>query len=145
MGRPILKIDPMLEFQTTTLNAGTLLFHGTSAEDFDEETDVLDGPAWVSTSESVAKYFARRNKSGFARVVTYRLGVDVSLPEIQSSREMQHFSQEYDLSLDSVEDMRDSILSAGLPGWVIPNNYPDGDDIVLTDTSPLLFVNSTPV
>lgn len=26
-------------------------------------------------------------------------------------------------------------MRAGLPGWIIPDNYPEGDDILLVDVS----------
>jgi hypothetical protein len=35
--------------------------------------------------------------------------------------------------------MADGVRRAGLAGWLIPDNYPDGDDILLVDLSTLTF------
>ncbi len=59
---------------------GTLLYHGTSAEDVfedPEEGEGLQGLAWVSTSEKVARYFVFWNTSGDTtdrpRILVYRV------------------------------------------------------------------------
>lgn len=116
------------------LPKGSVLFHGTDAE-FDEAEEGLDGPAWFSTSHSVAGYFARRSgRGGIKRVIAFSLEEDLALHEIYSAREMQAFADEHNLCLLGVEDMRESIEASGIPGWRIPSNYPDGDDIVIAST-----------
>lgn len=125
------------------LEKGTVLFHGTSVLDYEEAYEALNGPAWVSSSLSVAQHFAKRSKAGgeegACRVVEFVLQEDVELPEIYGQREMQEFAEEHNLSLLGSEDIVDSVLAAGLPGWILPFNYPDGDDILLCDTSVLAF------
>lgn len=130
-----------------TLKAGTMLFHGTDSDDFDEECDSLRGPAWVSSSFEVAARFASRSGGwgGVKRVVAYGLMEDVMLHQIGSARQMQEFAEEHGLDLCGVEEMRDSVEASGIPGWVIPNNYPDGDDILIVDTSVLDYVETRPV
>lgn len=125
------------------LKAGTTLFHGTSA-DFDESSSDLEGPAWLSSSQSVANHFAQRFGSGpsVARIVAYRLTDDIELPEICSSREMQEFAEEHDIDLCGVHSMRESMQDSGQPGWVIPFNYPDGNDILIVNTGILEYVET---
>lgn len=122
-----------------TIKAGTILYHGTDCDDFDEEFDRLTGPAWLSSSKEVARHFATRSGGwgGTKRLIAYKLTEDVRLPEITSSRQMQMFAEEHGICLLGVEEMRESVEQAGIPGWVIPNNYPDGDDILLVSTGAL--------
>lgn len=127
-----------------TLKAGTLLYHGTDCDDFEEKADSLDGPAWLTSSRSVAERFASRSGGwgGQKRVLVYRLTEDVELPEILSSRGMQELADEHNLDLNGVEAMRESVANAQLPGWIIPNNYPDGDDILLVNSGSLDYVET---
>lgn len=125
-----------------TLPAGTLVYHGTDSTDFDECDDDLEGPGWVSQARSVAARFAQRGRQPSARVVVFRLLEAVTLPRIDSPRAMQAFAEEHDLQLNGVEEIRDSVERAGLPGWILPSNYPDGDDILLVDTRVLEYVET---
>lgn len=125
-----------------TFEQGTLLYHGTGSEEFSEAEQQLDTYSWLSTSLTVATKFANRWSDGIPRVAVYRLTQDVRLPQIDSQREMQNFADEHNLSLYGVEEIRDSVRAAQLPGWVIPFNYPDGDDILLADTHLLEYVET---
>lgn len=124
-----------------TLTAGTLLFHGTSSTDFDEQQDGLDGPAWLSDSEAVAERFALRNQyeGSRPRVLTFVLEEDVELHLIRSAADLSEMAEEHDISFDGVEEMRDSVIDSGIPGWVIPNNYPEGADILMANTGALRY------
>lgn len=129
--------------KTKTLPAGMLLYHGTACEDFDETLEHLHGPAWLSDSESVARVFAGRNGGdGPPRVVTYQVMAPVELPYITSNRGIEELAEVFGLSLAGVEDMRDSVEQANLPGWWIPSNYPDGADILLTNTDSLEYLGT---
>ena len=131
---------------TVKLTAGMALYHGTDAE-FDEECESLLGPAWLSSSRSVAESFAKRSGGwgGEKRIIEYRLTSDVDLHDIHTSLEMQEFAERHGINLDGVEEMRESVEMAGIAGWVIPHNYPDGDDILIVDTDILEFVSSHPL
>lgn len=124
----------------TTLKAGTVLYHGTDSDAFQERVDALDGPSWLSSARSVASHFAlnRSGSGGLKRVISYRLARDVELCKIMSARGLQALAQEHGFSAGSSESIRDGIAASGLPGWVIPDNYPDGDDILICDPGPLL-------
>jgi hypothetical protein len=131
----------------TVLKAGTVVYHGTDCDDFDEAEDGLDGPAWVSSSKAVADWFLK-NRAGWGgrkRIISYVLAEDLELYEITSSRAMQDLAAEFDLDLNGVEAIRESVERAGLPGWIIPNNYPNGDDILIVDTGVLEYQGSEPV
>lgn len=129
------------------LPAGTLLYHGTDNDNFAEAGDALDGPAWLSNTEAVARHFASRTFrwGGTARVVVYRLTESILLPAAHSNHELGELAEEFQLNLCGVEGMRDSMQSSGLPGWWIPANYPDGDDILLTHTNLLEYVETRPL
>lgn len=125
-----------------TLKAGTILYHGTDCDEFDEAEDGLDGPAWLSDSKEVAEYFASRpgGWGGVPRVIEYRLAEDLALPEIHSQADMAALADEHNLSLVGVEDMRESVANSDLPGWIVPHNYPTGADILVSQTHLLDYV-----
>lgn len=127
-----------------TLKAGMQLFHGTDNDDFEEAEDRLNGPAWLSDSKAVAQYFATRSGGwgGTKRIITYTLAEDVKLHHIRSGREMLNFSEEHNIDTGGVEEMRESVEDAGIPGWVISSNYPEGDDILIVDTGVLDYVQT---
>jgi hypothetical protein len=134
-----------------TLKAGTTLYHGTSSADFDEESSNPSPYSWFSTSRSVAERFAKRNpgSGGVPRVLEYCFIGEVPLPEITSARQMQQFAEEHHIDLSGPDAMRSSAEAAGLPGWIVPSNYPDGDDILIADTFLMdylgtIFVGNTP-
>jgi hypothetical protein len=134
-----------MEFTMHTLKAGTTLYHGTDNSDFEEESSNPNPYSWFSTSRTVAEQFAKRSGGwgGPKRIIEYRLSEDLALPEITSTREMQAFAEEHEIDLSGVEGMRDSAEVAGIPGWIIPANYPDGDDILLGGTHLLDYVGTT--
>lgn len=126
------------------LPAGTVLFHGTDNDDFVEAEDSLGGPAWLSRSRSVAEHFARRSGGwgGRQRVVEYVLSASIELCLIVDARGLQTLARKHNIDLSGVEGMRESVERSGLPGWIIPNNYPDGDDILIVSTDVLDFVQT---
>lgn len=128
-----------------TLKAGTLLYHGTDQSNFDEQSDGLEGPAWLSNSVSVARFFATRNAGGGGptRIITYRLTADLKLHEIHTRDELETLAEEFGIDLEGTEAIRDSVYASGIPGWVIVGNYPEGDDILIANTSALEYVVST--
>lgn len=126
------------------IKAGTLLYHGTDCNDFDEASDPLNGPAWLSSSLAVATHFASRSGGwgGVKCVAVYRLTEDVELHHVTSARQMQALAEEHGLELCGVEEMRESVEASGIPGWVIPKNYPNGDDILIANTRALDYVRT---
>jgi hypothetical protein len=125
------------------LPAGTILYHGTDCPDYDEEHDRLDGPAWVTSSKTVAEHFARRpGWGGTSRVITFELEESVDLPELNTRQDRDDLEEQHNIRFDSAEDMRDSVQMAGIAGWIAPANYPDGDDIMLADTSVLKYLHT---
>lgn len=122
--------------RTMVLPAGTLLFHGT-AWSFDP--DEICSPCWFSRSIDVARHFAARTDGEKARVLRYRTTAAIDLPLIRGRSEFDRFCERHDIRPYSAEDMADGVSRAGLAGWLIPDNYPDGDDILLVDVSTLTF------
>ena len=129
-----------------TLAKGTTLYHGTCAS-FDESVECLEGPAWVSRSLCVARYFAQRSGAckRLCRIVTYQLTADVSLVLLDSVGARCALEQEHGIDFSGVFEMKESLLDSGISGWCAPYNYPDGDDIVLTCTSILEYIATQPV
>jgi len=125
------------------LKAGTTLYHGTDHPGFNEMTP--NRYSWFSTSRSVAERFAKREGGwgGPKRVIEYCVIGEIDLHEISSARQMQAFAEEHQIDLSGVEEMRDSAEAADISGWIIPSNYPDGDDILLRDTFLLDHVETT--
>lgn len=114
--------------------AGTMLFHGTDDDDF--HPSEISGPAWFSTDNDVAGNFAH------SRLLAYRLKADLKLPLITNAEEMDAFAEKFNIDRSSSEDVRDSAKKAGIPGWIIPDNYEPGDDILICDMSVLEAITS---
>lgn len=127
-----------------TLPAGTVLYHGTSDPDFDEVEDSFRGPAWVTDSPEVARRFAKRNEFSDPRprVLEFVLEEDLELRLIRGRADMVELEETHGISFAGVEDMRDTVEASGIPGWFIPNNYPEGADILIVDTTPLRHVKT---
>lgn len=120
--------------KTKTLPAGTLLFHGTDDEDF--HPSEIRGPAWFSTDHDVAGTFAHN------RLLAYRLKSDLTLPMISNDADMEEFAERFNIDRSSSEDVRDSAKRSGISGWIIPDNYEPGDDILIVDLSVLEAITS---
>ncbi len=117
---------------TETIPVGTILYHGTS-EDFSPSD--IETAAWFSRSREVAEYFANRYQNGGEPVIhAYRVEEPITLPVIHDKNELDEFSERFYIHLDSPEDIIDSMRSNGQPGWIIPDNYHNGDDILNMDT-----------
>ena len=117
----------------TAIPKGTDLFHGTNVE---EDFRVPNGPAWFGNAFTVAKYFATyHGDDGTPRVYHYRVkrritGLLLIETREEYDRQMEQLAQKTGRSQD-VHGDAEIVCEAGLNGWVIPNNYPDGADIML--------------
>lgn len=109
-----------------TLAPGTVLYHGTSSDW--EEGDELQFPAWFSSDRKVAEHFA------YGKVIrVYKVTAPITLPAIMDRRGMDEFCEMFNVEVAGAEAIADAMAQSGLPGWIIPNNYTPGDDILLTD------------
>lgn len=113
-----------------TIPAGTILFHGTDDDEFDPAD--IKGPAWFSNDNDVAAHFVNGG-----RLLAYRTKVDIKLPVIKNASEMEDFAEKFNIDRMSSEDVRDTARRSGIAGWIIPDNYEPGDDILICDLSDL--------
>lgn len=118
------------------LPVGTMLHHGTG---WPFDPDDIEDAAWFSRSASVAKHFAERSGGPEPKVLVYRMDREMTLPLIGGASDFSSFCEEHGIRPYSAEDMADGVRRAGLPGWIIPDNYPDGDDVLIVGTSSLSF------
>ena len=121
--------------KTQLLPKGTTLYHGTGAEFPASE---LNMPAWFTTSNSVAKHFQQWHSSDedVPRTIKYKITKPIRLPRIDDKQDMDDFCERFgiDRGLGGSEETCDALRQSALPGWIIPCNYPDGDDILLTSS-----------
>jgi hypothetical protein len=117
----------------TAIPKGTELFHGTSAR---ESFDVPSGHSWYSDSPGVAKQFVSHRKgAGRPRILKLLVKKRITnLALIESSEEYDALFEE--LGRRTGHDPLGFphamiVCDAGLEGWVIPKNYPEGADIML--------------
>lgn len=119
-----------MDFETATLKAGTILYHGTSAE-FED----LEGPSWVSRSVSVADFFKGRYKGPQPRVLVFETTESLNLILIRTPREFAEVLLEAghtgDEDMTEIAELFAARFAGEYDGWIIPDNYPDGDDILL--------------
>ncbi len=137
--------DEPWEPETYRLPAGTLLYHGTDA-DFDERRETLHGPLWVSDSESVAEQFSSRNgQDGPSRVITFETADDLHLWHITGRDTFDEFEEHTGFDMcGSSGEMAEAVCDhLGLDGWIIPNNYMDGADIMLCSDRVLRHVGTS--
>lgn len=120
--------------QTFTLEEGTTVFHGTSQTGFEELSD----PSWVSTSVEVAHVFKRRHRGPRERVLVFQTVRPLKLLMIED--EEDYVEAILESGADPVNDEMSEIAEAfawhyrgKYDGWIIPHNYPEGDDILLSD------------
>ena len=115
--------------RTITLRRGIILYHGTSSDD---DFDIPSGPAWFSDTESVARWFAKRNEDGRPRVITYRLIRNLRLARIDGIVDFDKATGIEDAAREYADptDLANAVCERH-EGWIIPNNYPDGADIMI--------------
>lgn len=127
------------------LRKGSLVYHGTSSE---EEFTDLNGPAWVSGAEAVARSFVHWNQGGGVPcVLVYRV---IEVPKLAMAESKIEFMQfvgwvEETIGMDAepgsfdfAEQICDNRQLLGIDGWHLPKNYPAGSDTMLCD--PDLFL-----
>jgi len=118
----------------TFIARGTDLFHGTNSETIFE---FPESPAWFSSSFSVARTFANFHvQQGEPRVHLFRVRTRIpKLLVIESKEQFDRLMDEMrEATGEDTEDPRDLgrfLCKKDLNGWVIPDNYHDGDDIML--------------
>jgi hypothetical protein len=123
--------------KTFLLKKGTILYHGTSQQ---FPASDISTPAWFTTSESVADHFKDWHGGEEApRVLVYKVIKPIRLPQIDGKEDLDKLFHMFGAGGEfyGAEDMVDFISDSGLPGWYIPHNYPDGDDILLVDSGNL--------
>lgn len=116
-----------------SLPVGTVLFHGTASK---EKFRIPKGPAFFSDAFSVGRYFATWHEGPKPRVI--RLEVSDEVPRLALIEAKEDFdrlaeSQGLDSAPEDTESRVDLICGAVFDGWIIPNNYPEGADIMLCE------------
>lgn len=112
---------------------GDIVFHGTSSEArFEEEGDgTPEGPAWVSEGLGVAKWFESWMDGPVPRVIAYRVYREPQLFLWVTNEDLEEALEADDLNDWNPNELADEICALGYDGWIIPDNYPDGADILL--------------
>lgn len=117
--------------ETRSLPVGTDLFHGTGAKGF----VIPRGPAFFSDTYSVARTFALWRQSKKPRVLQFEVTDEIpKLLLIESTEDFDKLAEEQ--GMDPVPDTEGRIrmvCNARYDGWIIPNNYPDGADIMVCE------------
>lgn len=114
-----------------SLPVGTEIFHGTSAKGFLTPR----GPAFFGDTYSVAKNFTSWHRGEHPRVLRFEVTQEIPrLALIETKEDFDRLAE--DLGLEDrgdTESRVEMVCGAGYDGWIIPNNYPDGADIMLCE------------
>lgn len=115
-----------------SLPVGTDLFHGTGSK---EKFKMPHGPAFFSDTFSVGRYFATWHEGPKPRVLRFEVTSEIPrLVIIESKEDFDRLAESVGMEVgESTEERVDLVCSAGFDGWIIPNNYSDGADILLCD------------
>jgi hypothetical protein len=117
------------------LPAAEVMFHGTSAE---EDFEYPEGPGWVSDERSVAEWFVGwAGGEGEPRILVYETTRVLRLVLIPDQVEMFRLLEDVYM-VDDHRELAEEICRFGGDGWVVPNNYGSGDDIMLCDPASVL-------
>lgn len=113
-----------------SLRRGTRLYHGTQAED---TFGVPTGAAWFSNDREVAQHFAdwKNEFGGRPRVKSYRVARAASLVRFADRDDLEKWFERRGARPGDSEGMAYDVCRAGYDGWIVPDNYPTGDDIML--------------
>lgn len=119
------------EPETITIRRGTNLYHGSNAE---WNGSNPNPPFWVSDSRDVAEWFATwKDDDGEPTLYTYQADHDLTLVAMHDRSDMEEVAER--LHLDGADDptefAEEICRHLGLDGWIIPNNYQTGADIML--------------
>lgn len=117
-----------MRLPTQKLTRGTQLYHGTSA---DEDFSIPNGPAWFSDAEAVAHNFQRWHTGPRPRILQFWVADRPELLLIRSQTDFDAFEDEHEELPNDPAEMAETVCRAGYDGWIIPNNYPEGADILL--------------
>lgn len=133
---------------------GSLVYHGTSADEEFERDEDLRGPAWVSDSRIVAESFVGWNTGSRPRVLTYRVIAEpklvVAVGEGEFQDMLEWIDEETGLSMSEGWDPHElAEAMCSIPrvdGWHLPLNFPKGSDTLLCEPGRFLeLVSSEPV
>jgi hypothetical protein len=129
-----------MRFKSIILKKGTPVFHGTAVDAL--FTD-LEGPAWVAKAHAVAEHFAQiRGGSGskhggkFNRILQYEVTTPAKLILIRDRKDWFKLLDACGIDQSSwsphrVASVAMDYLSRDYDGWLIPENYINGDDLLL--------------
>lgn len=130
--------DEEYKFETQTLPVGTLLYHGTDSKQWNPKTTQIESPAWFSQSRSVAEEFSTWHDDSFNKakpiVAEYHTTRPIELVVINNSADLERLREKYGIEEETPREMAEE-LSRHIEGWIIPNNYIDGDDIMVCDAT----------
>ena len=130
------------EIQFDTLRAGTTVYHGTG-EQFDERVEDLETPGWVSDSIDVAREFTSWNGGSDTRIIQYQTTSDMTLLLINGRDDLFDLEDQYGIEIDSPREMAEQICQQfHSDGWIIPNNYNSGADIMICNSRPLKYMGT---
>ena len=113
-----------------SLPVGTDLYHGTSSKGF----RIPRGPAFFSDTRSVATYFTTWHEGKHKRILRFEVQYEIpNLALIESKRDFDDLAEEAGMEARGTEELVDLIRVSGFDGWIVPNNYPDGADIMILE------------
>lgn len=121
-----------MKLRTKELPRGLRLYHGTSVN---EDFSVPTGPAWFSDAKVVADRFKKWHNGPRLRVLSFWVTDSPKLFLVRARADFDEFEEQHDEELNGCgsEEMAEAVCRVGYDGWIIPNNYPEGADVMLCD------------
>lgn len=124
-----------MRLRTQTLRPGTRLYHGTSGDFHPAD---LRTPAWFSDIPEATDFFQTWNRGdGKPHRKVYIVTSPLRLLKIVDNDEMSELQER--AGTDDINDLADWVLRQGYAGWIIPDNYNPGADIMLGSVEGLTY------
>ena len=97
----------------------------------------------------MAEHFEAWHGEENNHTLEYEVIKPIRLPRLDSREDLDALGEKFQLESlmngGGAEEMAYDMQSSVLPGWIIPNNYPDGDDIMLVSGDFIQPVDKEPV
>lgn len=133
-----MKVNMRLKTKKTSLKKGLILYHGTQLK-FEESG--IEVPLWLSESIAVARRFIEwheeyESEDNSPRILVYEVVRNISVLNIEDDDAFAHLLEIF--GVGSPCELAQKMIG-NFNGWIIPQNYSEGSDILICNKEDILL------